>query len=440
MRSLGNNDTVLFWDMFYLSDPRRFMYEDVKRVPYIYSQAWPYFLVLLAFENILRIWQKKGSVRLNDSITSMSHAVLQECAKLLYRGWEHCLYFWIYDNYRVCSLPWDSILFWYCTAILVDFCYYWMHRASHEIHVFWAQHQVHHSSDEFNVTVGIRQSVFQSLVGFVCYVPLALFIPPVLLLVHQQLSLLYQVWIHTEAIPTLGPLEYLLNTPAHHKVHHGSTLRCLDKNYGGVLIVWDRIFGTFQEVKPKTKITYGLVYPMNRYNPVYLQCFYNYNVYKKWNMMNDWNNRLWSVIKGPSWMPGLSWTGKDGKNRVCAKGKRKKFDVKISWLLKVYILIHFVASTNGYFALAKISPIEIDTPSMMITIFYITWSFMSIGMLFEKSHWSTFFELSRCLTLFIHLTYFEKSCLEILDESTMDGYRILFGPSTLIWFIAILVG
>lgn len=163
------------------------------------------------------------------------------------------------------ELPWDSVLFWYAAAIMVDFCYYWMHRASHgndfkayktnkineitqfsEIHIFWAQHQVHHSSEEFNVTVGVRQSVFQSLVGIVskktgekrnktkwfdtvtvlkfcqiCYAPLAFFVPPVLLLVHQQLNLLYQIWIHTETITTLGPLDYVLNTPAYHRVHHG---------------------------------------------------------------------------------------------------------------------------------------------------------------------------------------------------------------------------
>lgn len=131
----------------------------------------------------------------------------------------------------------------------------------------------------------------------VFYVPLALLVPPVLILVHQQLSLLYQIWIHTETIPTLGLLNYFFNTPAYHRVHHGnffilksyqikinrkkiflkqnqfsgSNLYCLDKNYGGVLIIWDRIFGTFRDFSQKKPITYGLVYQKNTFNPLYLQ-------------------------------------------------------------------------------------------------------------------------------------------------------------------------
>uniref|UniRef100_A0A2S2QLQ6 Alkylglycerol monooxygenase n=1 Tax=Sipha flava TaxID=143950 RepID=A0A2S2QLQ6_9HEMI len=223
--TVGDASAVQLWDMFYLGDPRRHMHNDVKHVPQLYAQAWPYFLTLLVLENGLRLWQRKEILRLNDSITSMSHAILQECAKFVYKGSEYCVYFWIYSNYRICELPWNSVIFWYFAAIAVDFCYYWMHRASHEIHLFWAQHQVHHSSEEFNVTVGVRQSVFQSLVGVVCYAPLALLVPPVLLLVHQQLSLLYQIWIHTETVETLGPLSYVFNTPAFHRVHHGKILK-----------------------------------------------------------------------------------------------------------------------------------------------------------------------------------------------------------------------
>ncbi|VVC43687.1 Hypothetical protein CINCED_3A013178 [Cinara cedri] len=273
MNSEFANSSISLWDMFYVGNTRRHMHKDVEHIPqHIYAQAWPYFLILLVLENGLRLWQKKDVLRLNDSITSMSHAILQELfAKFVFRGSEHCLYFWIYANYKIYELPWDSTGIWCFVAIAVDFCYYWTHRASHEIHIFWAQHQVHHSSEEFNVTVGVRQSVFQSLVGVLCYVPLALIVPPVLLLVHQQLNLLYQIWIHTETISTLGPLDYVLNTPAYHRVHHGSNLYCLDKNYGGVLIVWDRIFGTFQELRPDKPITYGLVYQKNTFNPLALQ-------------------------------------------------------------------------------------------------------------------------------------------------------------------------
>ncbi|XP_027839909.1 alkylglycerol monooxygenase-like [Aphis gossypii] len=430
------NTTISLWDMFYLGNPHRHMYKDIKHLPHIYAQAWPYFLTMLVLENGLRLWQRKEILRLNDSITSISHAILQECAKLFYRGSEHCLYFWIYNNYKICELPWNSVAFWYFSAIAVDFCYYWMHRASHEIHIFWAQHQVHHSSEEFNVTVGIRQSVFQSLVGIVCYAPLALFVPPVLLLVHQQLSLLYQIWIHTETISTIGPLDYVLNTPAYHRVHHGSNLYCLDKNYGGVLIIWDRIFGTFQDFYPDKPITYGLVYQKNAFNPLSLQFFYNLNLYYKWNSMNGWKNKLRSVIKGPSWVPGLSWTGHDGR-RASVSGRRKKYDVKISYALKSYLLVHFIAVVNGYFTLTTIPHSEINFTCKAISTFYVVWSLTSIGLMFEKSSWSKCFECSRCLTMFVHLIYLEPQ--SFLSALTVVVYQLLMGTSVVIWAVSCFV-
>ncbi|XP_039291102.1 alkylglycerol monooxygenase-like [Nilaparvata lugens] len=218
-------------------------------------------------------------MRLNDGITSISHGIFQECGRLLFRGAESALYVYIYENYRLMELPWDSPMTWYIAAIAVDFCYYWVHRASHEIHIFWAQHQVHHSSEDYNLTVGLRQSVLQGWCGFAFYLPMALFVPPAQFLTHQQFNLMYQFWIHTETVKSLGPLEWVLNTPKHHRLHHGSMLWCLDKNYGGCLIIWDRLFGTFVEDKKEQEIIYGLVYNQPSFNPFFLQIFYK-KIYK----------------------------------------------------------------------------------------------------------------------------------------------------------------
>ena len=140
-----------------------------------------------------------------------------------------------------------------------------------EVHFLWSHHQVHHSSEEFNLAVGLRQSVFQHWCNFMFYLPLAFFIPPSHFIAHNQFNLIYQLWIHTTVIDDLGPLEFIFNTPKHHRVHHGCNLYCLDKNYGGVLIIWDRLFGTFMEERNKDEIIYGLVVSPRSFNPLYLQ-------------------------------------------------------------------------------------------------------------------------------------------------------------------------
>merc|ERR1719347_1355456 len=167
-------------------------------------------------------------------------------------------YQYVHINYSLYQLPWDSPITWIFAGLGIDFCYYWVHRAAHEVNLLWAAHQVHHSSEEYNLTTALRQSAFQSIGSVPFYLPLALFIPPSQALVHKELNLLFQFWIHTELVTHLGPLELVLNTASHHRVHHGANRYCLDKNYAGVLIIWDRMFGTFESERD-SDIVYGLV-------------------------------------------------------------------------------------------------------------------------------------------------------------------------------------
>ncbi|KAL1132790.1 hypothetical protein AAG570_010742 [Ranatra chinensis] len=346
-------------------------------------------------------------MRINDGITSMSHGLIQEIGRLIFRGGESALYIWMYENYRIVDLPWDSVFTWYLAALGVDFCYYWVHRASHEIHILWAQHQVHHSSEDFNLAVGLRQSVLQGWCGFVFYLPLALIIPPSQFLTHQQFNLLYQFWIHTETIKSLGPLEWIFNTPRHHRVHHGSVLYCLDKNYGGTLIVWDRIFGTFAEEKEKEEIIFGLVYNQPSFNPLFLQTFYNMNVYNKFEAMNGWQNKLSAIIKGPSWLPGKPWTGLD-EDKPDVK-KREKYDVHLPTWCNTYLVIHFAAVVISFHDLAQ-HYVSLSPISVIAFVCYLIGSLTVIGFMFENRPNACILELMRCLIL---ATLIQKNALEL---------------------------
>ncbi|EFX62762.1 hypothetical protein DAPPUDRAFT_52760, partial [Daphnia pulex] len=176
-----------------------------------------------------------------------------------------------HEHYRLIDLSEQSTWLGLFTAVLIDFGYYWIHRANHEINILWAHHQVHHSSDDFNMSVGVRHGIFNNWLCWILYSPLAFFIPPTQFISHLQISVLYQFWIHTETIENFGPvIEWIFNTPEHHRIHHGCNKYLLDKNYGGVLIIWDRIFGTYQERKEE-KTVYSLIFPPSTFNLIRVQ-------------------------------------------------------------------------------------------------------------------------------------------------------------------------
>ncbi|XP_030759328.1 alkylglycerol monooxygenase-like [Sitophilus oryzae] len=415
--------------MFYIVSPAETTFSNAKDVPNFFRNAWPYFLLFMIVENILLWIEKKPLVRLNDSITSLSHGLIKECGRLLFRSSESYLYFYIYEHFRICDLPWDMPITWYLAAIGVDFCYYWVHRACHEVHILWAQHQVHHSSEDYNLAVGLRQSVLQGWCGFAFYLPLALIIPPSHFITHQHFNLLFQFWIHTETVSTLGPLEWIFNTPNHHRVHHGSNIYCLDTNYGGVLIIWDRIFGTFAKEKEDEEIIYGLVYNQPSFNVLHLQTFYTHYVITKFNAMKSWREKLAAIFYGPSWQPGRPRLGtEEDKVKVT---KRTKYDVQLSLWCNLYLMVHFSVMVYGFHQLAlrymALSPI-----SVLAFVIYIIASLTNIGMLFDKHKFAPVFEVLRCMIL---VTVVQRMSFPDIDSSTLLLAEVFFLLSGIFWFL-----
>ncbi|HEU4412206.1 MAG TPA: sterol desaturase family protein [Polyangiaceae bacterium] len=172
---------------------------------------------------------------------------------------------WLYQH-RLFDLPGA----WWVWALLVfaeDFCYYWFHRSHHEVRLLWAAHVNHHSSTHYNLSTALRQSWTTPLTSPIFWWPLPLLgFHPAWVITQQAISLLYQFWLHTEAVGSLGPFERVFNTPSHHRVHHGSNPEYLDKNHAGIFILWDKLFGTF--APERAAVTYGLTKNIGSYNPV----------------------------------------------------------------------------------------------------------------------------------------------------------------------------
>lgn len=378
--------------MFYLVDPEETSFPDISSLPEPYlSQAAPYFFSLIALEWAILL-AKGERIRLNDGLFSVAHGLIMSLMEAFVSGIVFSGYMFIYSNYCIYPLPWDSTLTWVIAALSIDFCYYWVHRAAHEVNVLWAAHQVHHSSEDYNLTTALRQSAFQTFGAWPFYLPMAFFIPPTHAIVHKEFNLLYQFWIHTEVIRSIGPLEYILNTASHHRVHHGANRYCLDKNYAGVLIIWDRIFGTF-EAEKESKITYGLVDQPQFWNPVKHQLFYYGKVIEKARSMTNWADFFYAFVKGPGWFPG---TGRLGDITFVAENPvREKYDNKVHTLLHIYTFSQFLLT----FLVVDFVVQTAESSAMILPILltlYALFGLTNIGLLYEVSSWAWPSELVRC--------------------------------------------
>ena len=181
-----------------------------------------------------------------------------------------------------------------------DFIYYWNHRSMHECRALWAIHVVHHSSERYNLSTALRQPVADAFGAFIPYSLLSLFgIRPELINTARGVNLLYQFWIHTETVDSLGPAEYALNTASNHRDHHGSNGRYLDKNHGSILIVWDRLFGTFEP--EDEQVRYGLTKNVKTFSPVRIATHEHVEMLKDVARSTNWRDRLSFVLRGPGW-------------------------------------------------------------------------------------------------------------------------------------------
>ncbi len=194
---------------------------------------------------------------------------------------------------------------WWSWAILFfvdDLAYYWFHRLSHEVRLLWNFHVVHHSSEEYNLSVAVRQSWFSGLLHWIFYVPVMLIgFAPWMFVVMHGFNLIYQFWIHTKLIDRLGPLELVLNTPSHHRVHHGVNERYLDRNYAGVLIVWDRLFGSFVEETEEPR--YGIIKPLESFNPVWVNLHAWVEMFAALRERKTFMGKLMCIIGPPDMVP-----------------------------------------------------------------------------------------------------------------------------------------
>jgi sterol desaturase/sphingolipid hydroxylase (fatty acid hydroxylase superfamily) len=236
--------------------------------PIVY--AIPVFMVTILVEALVA-WRKgRALYHVPDALTSLHLGVLSQVTGAFVKTLAFGLYVLIYDQYRAFDLSPKNPALWIGALIVYDLAYYWQHRLGHEVSVLWAAHVSHHSSEYFNLSTALRQSSTTAPHSFMFYLPMALVgVPPVVFLVSALIDLLYQYWVHTELIGRLGIFDRIFVTPSNHRVHHGQNDYCIDCNYVGIFILWDRLFGTFVDERADEQLVYGIRHPLRSFNPLW---------------------------------------------------------------------------------------------------------------------------------------------------------------------------
>lgn len=309
--------------------------------------AVPFFLTALLVE-IFIDWRKgTGYYRSNDAINSISAGIVSTTTGYFTKFLQWIIWGFVLSKFAFIDmqLSWfdaspQGILLWLIAAVAWDFCYYWNHRFGHEISVLWAAHAVHHQSEDYNLSTALRQSSSSFIFSWIFYLPLFLIGFPIeVLITVGAANLIYQFWVHTQHVGRLGVLDRILVTPSNHRVHHAQNERYIDKNYGGIFILWDRIFGSFAEEAHEEPVVFGVRKPLANWNPFWA----NLQVYD-YLLFDAAHTRRWRDKVGV-WFRRTGWRPADVEAQYPKRrtdiATFEKFDPQISRKRRRYVLAQF---------------------------------------------------------------------------------------------------
>lgn len=363
------------------------------------SYAVPVFFLCIIIEALYSFFKKRALYRVNDAINSLSCGVMEQVIEIFLKFILVFQYKYIYDNFRIFEVN-HSWIAWVLCFFSLDLVYYLFHRTAHEVTLVWGSHNPHHQSEEYNLTTALRQGTFQGLFSNFFYVTLALIgFDTVMVLICLQLNLIYQFFIHTRTVKKLGFLELFMNTPSHHRVHHGKNEKYLDKNYAGVFIIWDRIFGTFEE--EDEEVVYGTLSPIKSLNPFWNNLVYWYELYQLSTKLNSLKDKLGLFFK-PLWLKdNYAKLHINMEEYFKSDDFKSKFNPKISNKLTSYSLVHFI------FILAFSVPLldykgSLLDPYIIANVSLVVFSLSSMGWLLESNKNSLKLEQVRLFLVIIY--------------------------------------
>ncbi|MBO9153939.1 sterol desaturase family protein [Chitinophaga sp. GCM10012297] len=359
------------------------------------------FLFFIGLEYLVSRRTGKNYFQFAESVANLNVGIAERLLDIFVTGLFYFFFDYIYRNFAIWDIQ-PNWLTWFLLFLATDFVWYWYHRLAHEVNILWAAHVVHHQSEDFNYTVSARITVFQAAARslFWAILPLMGFPPAMitaLLLVHG----LYPFFIHTQTIGRLGILEYFMVTPSHHRVHHSSNEKYLDKNYGDVLIIWDKMFGTFVKEDHKEPCVYGLTSPLKSHSFLWQQFHFMLELGTAFRRAKDWKQK-WNVL-----------FGKPDDIDPAIRGQLEEF-----WLRKtvtrkqtkgqrIYIVIQTAVSISLLFA-ATLLEAYIPPGLALFIVLFILISLVNTGAILEQKKWFFYLEYARMMLLAVtSMVYFQ---------------------------------
>lgn len=366
--------------------------------------AIPLFLFFIAWEYLYSKRSGKNFFQYAESVANINVGIAERLLDLFTTGLFFYFFNYVYENFALFDIK-ESFIVWVLLFLVTDFVWYWYHRFAHEINAFWAAHVVHHQSEDFNYTVSARITVFQAIIRslFWAILPLLGFPPlmiSILLLVHG----IYPFFIHTQALGKWGWFEKILVTPTHHGIHHASNPEYLDKNYGDVLIIWDKLFGTFVKEDKNIKITYGLTKPLESHSflwqhfhfmlEILLNFYYAKGLKQKWRTLfgkpDDLDPRYRAILER-----------KFLRYRRTKETPTKAMRYYVSIQTGISLLVLFLVLLFEEYFPAR---------SLVLFSLFIMISLINCGAILDQRRWISYLEIARmCLVLFILYSYFPSN-------------------------------
>lgn len=420
----------------------------------IIEAAIPFFFLFIGIELLVaRLMRRRDVYRLNDSISDLTCGVFQQIFGIAFKVATVVAYALVAEYASIQSLfdaphwpatapfvassnalgfapDWGPLFTWVFAFLAYDLAYYWAHRMMHQTNLGWATHVVHHSSEDYNLTVALRQGTFQTFFSIPFYLPMALLgIPWEVFVTVGAINLIYQFWIHTRLIHKFPRwVELVFNTPSHHRVHHGREPKYIDKNHAGVFIVWDRIFGTFQEEEEEP--IYGLTSPLKSWNPVWANLHFFVWIGQQLRGVRSVSDGVGVLFRAPGWRP--AYLGGPILPAEVDRVRYRKWTVPMGWEVGLYSFLHFLSGVGVALATLDLAGQNTDTGVLLALGFFSVLSLTTVGGIMERQDWAWWLELARLGTVVAVLLGLYFTSPQLLPSAVAYG-GTAFAFLSLVW-------
>ncbi len=345
------------------------------------AYALPFFVLAIVVELAYGLIKQRNTYRLNDSVSSLFLGVLSQARRIVTLGVGGYFYYLVTQHFSLELMDASHWFTWVLAMVLYDFCYYWLHRLGHERIILWAAHVAHHQSEDYNLTTALRQTSTGFLLGWIFYLPMfAVGIPAEVVVTVGSINLIYQYWVHTEHIPKLGWYEWFFVTPSNHRVHHAQNDIYMDRNYGGLFILWDRLFGTFQEELDSEPVVFGIRGPLKSWNPVKALTHVYVDIAR-----DSWHTARWRDKLGV-WFARTGWRPADVAQRFPREKNNlddfERFDPDVPVAQSRYVLAQFVLVALSTFWIGDVFA-RLGASAVLVPCLFVWFSLYSLGLINE---------------------------------------------------------